>query len=72
MAKQLKGDINNDGKISIIDMLLIFEYKSGAISLNSDELQRADTSGDGSIALNDALNIQRHIDGETIIDGVIE
>lgn len=72
MAKQLIGDVNNDGKLSIIDMLLIFMYKSTEISLSPDELQRADTDGDGSIALNDALKIQRHIDGETIIDGVIE
>lgn len=71
MAKQLRGDVNNDGKISIIDMLLIFEYKSGAFSLEPDELQRADTDNDGSITLADALAIQKHIEGRDIIDGVI-
>lgn len=71
MAKQLRGDVNNDGKLSIIDMLLIFEYKSSAISFNPDELQRADTDNDGSVTLADALTIQRHITGEAIIDGVI-
>ena len=71
MAKQLRGDVNNDGKLSIIDMLLIFEYKSGAISLGSDELQRADTDNDGSVTIADARAIQRHITGEKIIDGVI-
>ena len=71
MAKQLRGDVNNDGRLSIIDMLLIFNYKSSAISLDTDELQRADTDNDGSITLADALAIQRHIEGEAIIDGVI-
>lgn len=71
MAKQLIGDINNDGKLSIIDMLLIFMYKSGEISLNSDELQRADTDNNGSVELADALKIEDHITGEALIDGVI-
>ena len=71
MAKQLRGDINNDGKLSIIDMLLIFMYKSGEISLNSNELQRADTDNNGSVEMRDARMIQRHIKGEAIIDGVI-
>lgn len=71
MAKQLRGDVNNDGKLSIIDMLLIFEYKVGAISLDADELQRADTDNDGSVTLADALAIQKHIEGRYIIDGVI-
>ena len=71
MAKQLRGDVNNDGKLSNIDMLAIFMYKSGEISLNSDELQRADTDNNGSVELADALMIQKHINGEIIIDGVI-
>lgn len=72
MAKQLRGDVNNDGRLSIIDMLLIFMYKSTEITLGPDELQRADTDNDGSVTLADALMIQRHIQGEAIIDGVIE
>ena len=71
MAKQLRGDVNNDGKLSIIDMLLIFDYKSGAVKLDLDELRRADTDNNGSVELADALMIQRHIEGEAIIDGVI-
>ena len=72
MAKQIRGDVNNDGKLSVIDMLTIFRYKSGEISLSSDELARADTDGDGSVTLADALAIRKHITGEFIIDGVIE
>lgn len=71
MTKQLRGDINNDGKISEIDMQLVFAYKSGEINLNADELVRADTDGDGSVSINDALNIKRHIEGIKLIDGVI-
>lgn len=72
MAKQLRGDINNDGKLSIIDMLTIFRYKSGEISLTEEELTRADADGDGTVTISDALLIRKHITGEFIIDGVIE
>lgn len=72
MAKQLRGDVNNDGKLSIIDMLTIFRYKSDEITLNSEELARADTDNDGSVTLADALMIQKHIIGEYLIDEVIE
>lgn len=71
MAKQLRGDVNNDGKLSIIDMLLIFEYKSGAVKLDLDELRRADVDNNSSVELADALMIQDHITGKAIIDGVI-
>lgn len=72
MAKQLRGDINNDGKLSIIDMLTIFRYKSGEIELDEQELARADVNGDGSVTLIDARSILRHIAGEELIDEVIE
>ena len=71
MAKQLKGDINNDGKLSVIDMLTIFRYKLGEISLNAEETERADTYNDGSVTLADALMIHKHITGDHIIDGVV-
>lgn len=70
MAKQLRGDVNNDGKLSIIDMLTIFRYKADEVTLNAGERKRADTDNDGSITLADALAIQKHITGEYIIDGV--
>ena len=67
-----RGDVDNDGRLTVIDMLLIFKYKSDAIKLTPAELQRADTNNDGSVAIADALAIQKHIKGETLIDGYFE
>lgn len=72
MAKQLLGDVNNDGKLSTIDMRIIFEYRADGISLDEDEIKRADVNGDGSITLVDARSILQHISGRTLIEGVIE
>lgn len=69
---QFIGDVDNDGKITEIDAILIFYHVSGELSLSDEELKRADTDGDGSVALSDALKIYKHITGEILIDEVIE
>lgn len=71
MAKQLKGDINNDGKIDAIDMAICLNAAAGAISLGTEEAARADVDEDGRFNAVDARWILKHILGEKIIDGVI-
>lgn len=72
MATQFKGDINNDGKIDTLDLMIIFKYKTGEVSLTDEELARADVDGNGAVELADALMIHKHITGEKLIDEVIE
>jgi hypothetical protein len=72
MAKQLKGDINNDGKITSVDLNLCFLALSHALELDADEIARADVDGDGSVGLVDARKILQHIEGTVLIDEVIE
>ena len=68
---QFKGDIDNDGKITTMDAQILFMYKTGELSLTDDELSRADSDGDGSVAIADALLITKHIAGLYLIDEVI-
>lgn len=72
MAKQILGDINNDGKIDAIDAYVCLRAASGVISLDTEEAARADVNEDGLVNAVDQRWIFQHISGERIIDGWIE
>lgn len=72
MAKQLKGDINNDGKIDFIDLMICFSVVSGYLTLDTNEASRADVDSDAQITAVDARKILQHIECVKLIDGVIE
>ena len=72
MAKQILGDINNDGKIDAIDAYVCLEAASGSISLDTEEAARADVNEDGRVNAVDMKWLFQHILGERIIDGWIE
>ena len=72
MAKQILGDINNDGKIDAIDAYVCLKAAGGGISLDTEETARADVNEDGLVSAQDSRWIFQHISGEKIIDGVIE
>ena len=52
------GDINLDGKIDIGDSVMVLRYANDLDVLTSEQLSRADVSGDGFINTVDALLIQ--------------
>ena len=72
MAKQLKGDINNDGKIDMVDTYLALRAVSDSSLFSPEELARADINSDGSVSLVDARTILQHISVTNLIDEVIE
>ena len=72
MAKQLKGDINNDGKIDVIDLLICFAVVTGYFTLDTNEASRADVDNDTKITAVDARAMLQHIEGVKLIDGVVE
>ena len=72
MAKQLKGDINNDGKIDVFDLAICFNASGGYLTLDTNEALRADVNNSGKVEAVDARAIRKHIIGEILIDGVIE
>ena len=72
MAKQILGDINNDGKIDVIDAYVCLKAAVGGMSLDTEETARADVNENGRVEAVDMRLLFQHISGERIIDGVIE
>ena len=56
------GDMNNDGKITVEDALLIQEYLAEGTTFTEDQKLRADTNKDGDVDINDATYLQRYIE----------
>ena len=54
-ALPLKGDINNDGTVDIVDAMLLFYHVAKKELLSEDELSRGDLDGDGFIDISDAM-----------------
>ena len=59
------GDVNLDGKLSIMDATVIQRYLStdASTQLNDLQIQIADTNGDGKVTIMDATEIQRKLAG---------
>ena len=57
------GDVNGDGKISLIDLLYIQRHLLNTKKTSGVYTLAADVSKDGKIALIDLLMVQRHLLG---------
>lgn len=55
----LYGDVNLDGKIDIVDAVLLNKAASGSITLNPQALKNADCNADGELGTDDALVLLR-------------
>ena len=65
MSKQLKGDINNDGKITSMDAAICLQIIAAEpIDFTEQEKARADVNNDGKITIYDLLLIQKYILGK--------
>ena len=69
------GDLNNDGRITMIDIPLCLKAAAGQIDdsfiVDGVKYKQGDVDGDGSTTLDDLKLILDHIDGVNLIDGVI-
>ena len=59
----LLGDVNGDGKISVLDATLIQKYIAGLVTFSDTQKAAADVNGDGSVSVLDATLIQKYIAG---------
>lgn len=59
----IKGDVTDDGKVTINDVLTIVRHINGFITLEDKQLLAADVTGDGKVTINDVLTIVRYING---------
>lgn len=55
------GDVDLDGKVTILDATMIQRYLAKLSELNSVQLANADTDKDGNVSILDATRIQRYI-----------
>lgn len=68
----LRGDVNYDGKINLVDALMVMQYYNGIRELSQEEKQnevgseyeRADVNQSGTVTLVDALLILKYYNGE--------
>jgi len=63
----LYGDVNGDGKITILDLLIVQKQLLGSKNLNAEYLTASDANKDGKISIHDLLKIQKHILGAAFI-----
>ncbi len=64
---ELMGDVDNNGKITSFDVLLILNHVAGLITLNADQQSRADVTADGEVKSTDARAVFKHLSGENLI-----
>ena len=55
----LYGDVNLDGRIDVVDAVLLNKAASGSITLNPQALKNADCNADGELGTDDALVLLR-------------
>lgn len=63
--KAVKGDVNNDGIVDVVDALTILNYSAGKQSLSSDAVKAGDIDGNGYADVIDALTILSYVSGKT-------
>lgn len=63
-----KGDVNNDGKISLSDLASVRVHLLELSILTGDALLAADCNGDGIVSLSDLAAIRLHLLGITLIE----
>lgn len=62
-TKIVLGDVNNDGKISILDVTDIQKYIAGLTDFTDSQVKAANTFEDDRIDINDVTELQRYIAG---------
>ena len=56
-----KGDANLDGKVDIVDAVLLNKATAGVVELNESARTNADCDADGTVGGNDALALLRFL-----------
>ena len=65
-AGSKRGDVNEDGKINLIDATYALQYYNGVRSLTTEQQALADVNGDGSVTLVDVLMLLKKCNGENV------
>ena len=57
----LLGDVDGDGKVTILDAAMIQKYAAKLITLQDVQIKAADTNADSRISVSDATKIQKYV-----------
>lgn len=55
------GDVNGDGEVNVMDLIMVNKYNVGAADLDSDALAATDMNGDGNVDYSDAIQLLKKI-----------
>ncbi|MBQ5347526.1 MAG: dockerin type I repeat-containing protein, partial [Ruminococcus sp.] len=58
---EIKGDVNYDETVSILDATLIQKHLAKMETLDYDKLENADYNGDGTVDIKDTTAIQKRL-----------
>jgi hypothetical protein len=67
---QFKGDGDNDGRITMLDLPLALRVVAGLVG-DTETKKRLDIDDNGSVTVSDLNALYAHINCENLIDGVI-
>ena len=59
----LKGDVNRDGRVTVVDATLVQKYVVSLVEFDSETLKVADINGDGEANVVDSTLIQKIVSG---------
>lgn len=57
------GDVNGDGKINVLDALMVLQAINGRLNLDSEEFARADLNGNKQLEAQEVLTILQYANG---------
>lgn len=57
------GDVDGDGRISVLDALLVLQARNDLVNLNQEQFARADLDGNGELTAYEALRILQYANG---------
>lgn len=63
ISSVIKGDVNGDNQVTVVDALFVAQYTVGLRTLNSQQLAAADVNNDGQVTIVDALFIAQYTVG---------
>lgn len=64
-GERIKGDVNADGRINVLDVALVYDYLAGTRELSQSQLTAADMDGNGVVDKTDAILIYRRVNNRT-------
>ena len=59
------GDINNDKKVNLIDLMMCLNHVAKKTELTGDALRAADIDGKGGVTLSDLMRILNYVSKKT-------